>query len=67
MRMCEYDYSNTHWVDLFNEMFDKGVFIHHVSNEYESFEIIELIDKSRDFSLTFFNFDFLSCLVKFRS
>jgi hypothetical protein len=36
--MCEYDYSNTHWVDLFNEMFDKGVFIHHVSNEYESFE-----------------------------
>jgi hypothetical protein len=38
MRMCEYDYSNSYWVNLFNEMYEKGIVIHHVSNEYESFK-----------------------------
>ena len=39
MRMCEYGYSKSYWVNLFNEMYEKGVFIHHVSNEYESFKL----------------------------
>ncbi len=39
MRMCEYDYSNSYWVNLFNEIYDMGIVIHHVSNEYESFSL----------------------------
>lgn len=39
MRMYEYDYSNQHWVNLFNVMYEKGINIHHVSNEYESFNL----------------------------
>lgn len=39
MRMCEYDFSNIYWVNLFNEMYEKGINIHHVSNEYESFNL----------------------------
>ena len=37
MRMSEYDYSVSHWVDLFNKMHDSGIFVHHVSSEYESY------------------------------
>jgi hypothetical protein len=37
--MFEYDYSNSYWLNLFNEMYEKGIFIHHVSNEYESFKL----------------------------
>jgi hypothetical protein len=37
MRMSEYDYSVSHWVDLFNKMYNSGIFVHHVSSEYDSY------------------------------
>lgn len=37
MRMTEYNYSVSHWVDLFNTMYDNGIRLHHVSSEYDSY------------------------------
>jgi hypothetical protein len=37
MRMSEYDYSVSYWVDLFKKMHDSGIFVHHVSSEYDSY------------------------------
>lgn len=37
MRMSEYDYSVSHWVDLFDKMHDSGIIVHHVSSEYDSY------------------------------
>lgn len=37
MRMNEYLYSNNYWVELFSYMYDNGILIHHISNEYESY------------------------------
>ena len=36
--MNEYEYDNSYWVRLFNTMYENGIFIHHVSSEYESFK-----------------------------
>jgi hypothetical protein len=38
MRMTEYKYSVSYWVDLFNYMYDNGITVHHVSSEYDSYE-----------------------------
>jgi hypothetical protein len=37
MRMTEYNYSVSHWVDLFKSMYDNGIRLHHVSSEYDSY------------------------------
>jgi hypothetical protein len=37
MRMSEHNYSVSHWVDLFNNMYDNGIRLHHVSSEYDSY------------------------------
>jgi hypothetical protein len=39
MRMSEYDYPISYWVNLFSELYEKGVKVHHVSSEYVSFHI----------------------------
>jgi hypothetical protein len=53
MRMTEYNYSISHWVDLFSEMHDRGIFIHHVSSEYESY--CYYLDVLKEFNLKFPN------------
>jgi hypothetical protein len=53
MRMTEYNYSISHWVDLFSEMHDRGIFIHHVSSEYESYYYY--LDVLKEFNLKFPN------------
>jgi hypothetical protein len=35
--MSEYDYSVSHWVDLFDKMHNSGIIVHHVSSEYDSY------------------------------
>lgn len=51
MRMSEYTYPNNYWVALFKEMYDRGVQIHHVSNEYESFKLY--CDVLKDFYIKY--------------
>jgi hypothetical protein len=53
MRMTEYNYSVSHWVDLFNSMYDNGIRLHHVSSEYESYSYY--LDVLKDFNLKFPN------------
>ncbi len=38
MRIDEHSYSDIHWIELFNFMYDNGVQIHHVSSEYGSYD-----------------------------
>jgi hypothetical protein len=38
MRMTEYEYSISHWVELFSYMHDLGLCVHHVSSEYNSYK-----------------------------
>lgn len=37
MRMTEYEYPISYWVDLFSHMYDLGISTHHVSSEYNSY------------------------------
>lgn len=53
MRMTEYNYSTSHWIDLFSEMHDRGIFVHHVSSEYESY--CYYLDVLKEFNLKFPN------------
>ncbi len=53
MRMTEYNYSIPHWVDLFSEMHNSGILIHHVSSEYESYYYY--LDVLKEFNLKFPN------------
>jgi hypothetical protein len=53
MRMSEYDYSVLHWVDLFDKMHDSGIFVHHVSSEYDSYVLY--ITVLKEFNLKYPN------------
>jgi hypothetical protein len=53
MRMSEYDYSVLHWVDLFDKMHDIGIFVHHVSSEYDSYVLY--ITVLKEFNLKYPN------------
>lgn len=39
MRMHEYDYPESHWVSLFETLYESGVRLFHSSSEYESFDL----------------------------
>ncbi len=39
MRMLEHDVSVSEWVNLFDFMYEKKVLVHHVSSEYDSFNL----------------------------
>jgi hypothetical protein len=53
MRMSEYDYSVLYWVDLFDKMHDSGIFVHHVSSEYDSYVLY--ITVLKEFNLKYPN------------
>jgi hypothetical protein len=53
MRMSEYDYSVSHWVELFDNMHDRGIIVHHVSSEYDSY--ILYITVLKEFNLIYPN------------
>ena len=38
MRMNEYDFTDEYWINLFEQLHNKGISIHHVSAEYETYE-----------------------------
>ena len=39
MRITEHNYSDQHWINLFDLMYQKGIQLHHVSCEYYSFNL----------------------------
>ncbi len=61
MRMSEYSYSVSHWVDLFDKMHDSGIIVHHVSSEYDSY--VFYIAVLKEFNLKYPNKQ-ISHLVK---
>ncbi len=61
MRMSEYNYSVSHWVDLFDKMHDCGIIVHHVSSEYDSY--VFYITVLKEFNLKYPNKQ-ISHLVK---